>query len=95
MWRRAAGGLVLMVVAASQVGAQAPDGNAMLRAAGVELGREGAEGAFDAGLEGPTPVPRGAFPTLVVGMGPVGPRARVRNAYAFGVLAGRSGRSRD
>jgi hypothetical protein len=26
-------------------------------------------------------------------MGPVGPRARARNAYAFGVLAGRSGRN--
>jgi hypothetical protein len=84
------GALVLVVW--TTVGAQAPDGNAILRAAGVDLPRSGAEGAFDAGLLGPSPVPPGAFPTLMVGMGPVGPRARVRNAYAFGVLAGRSGR---
>jgi hypothetical protein len=38
-------------------------------------------------------VPVGAFPTLIIGMGPVGPRARARNAYAFGVLAGRSART--
>jgi hypothetical protein len=93
MWRRAAGTVALALMLAPSASAQAPDGNAMLRAAGVEVGRDGAEGAFNAGLTGPTPVPAGAFPTLIVGMGPVGPRARVRNAYAFGVLAGRSGRN--
>jgi hypothetical protein len=84
--------VVLVVLAAAVMSAQAPDGNAILRAAGVEVPSSGAEGAFDAGVTGPSPVPPGAFPTLVIGMGPVGPRARVRNAYAFGVLAGRSGR---
>lgn len=84
---------VLAVSSLSTLGAQAPDGNAVLRAAGVEVPRGGAEAAFDAGLVGPSPVPPGAFGTLIVGMGPVGPRARPRNAYAFGVLAGRSGRN--
>lgn len=83
---------LLLAAAATTLGAQAPDGTAILRAAGVDVPRTGAEGAFDAGLSGPSPVPPGAFPTLMVGMGPVGPRARVRNAYAFGVLAGRSAR---
>lgn len=73
--------------------AQAPDGNNILRAAGVELPRGGSEAAFDEGLAAPTPIPPGAFATLIVGMGPIGPRARARNAYAFGVLAGRSGRN--
>ena len=73
--------------------AQVPDGTAVLRAAGVEVPRGGAEAAFNEGLAGPSPVPPGAFATLIVGMGPVGPRARARNAYAFGVLAGRSGRN--
>lgn len=86
------GGGALALAVTTALSAQAPDGNAILRAAGVDLPRSGAEGAFDAGVTGPSPVPPGAFPTLVVGMGPVGPRARVRNAYAFGVLAGRSGR---
>lgn len=82
----------LVAGAVAVVGAQAPDGNAVLRAAGVNLPRGGAEAAFDQRMTGPSPVPPGAFPTLIVGMGPVGPRARARNAYAFGVLAGRSGR---
>lgn len=84
---------VLVLGSAVTLGAQAPDGNAVLRAAGVEVPRGGAEAAFDAGLVGPSPVPPGAFGTLIVGMGPIGPRARPRNAYAFGVLAGRSGRN--
>ena len=75
------------------LGAQAPDGSNVLRAAGVEVPRGGAEAAFDEGMVAPTPIPPGAFATLIVGMGPVGPRARARNAYAFGVLAGRSGRN--
>jgi hypothetical protein len=93
MWRRVAGVCTLVTVMVSLAAAQAPDGNAMLRAAGVEVGREGAEGAFDAGLTAPPPVPAAAFPALIIGMGPVGPRSRVRNAYAYGVLAGRSGRN--
>lgn len=83
---------VLLVALAQSAAAQVPDGNAVLRAAGVTLPRGGAEEAFDVGLTGPSPVPPVAFPTLIVGMGPVGPRVRPRNAYAFGVLAGRSGR---
>jgi hypothetical protein len=86
------GSAVVPMLAATLV-AQAPDGNAVLRAAGVDVPRGGAEAAFDAGLPPPSPVPPGAFATLIVGMGPVGPRARARNAYAFGVLAGRSGRN--
>jgi hypothetical protein len=85
------GAIVLLV--STGVHAQPPDGNAILRAAGVEVPRSGAEGAFDAGVTPPSPVPVGAFPTLIIGMGPVGPRARARNAYAFGVLAGRSART--
>jgi len=85
--------LVLIVALGTPVlDAQAPDGNAILRAAGVEVPRGGAAAAFDAGLTGPAPVPPGAFATLIVGMGPVGNAARVRNAFAFGVLAGRSAR---
>jgi hypothetical protein len=80
------------VVAVPALGAQAPDGNAVLRGAGVAVPRGGAAAAFDAGLTGPEPVPPGAFATLIIGMGPVGDSARVRNAYAFGVLAGRSAR---
>jgi hypothetical protein len=38
-------------------------------------------------------VPGAAFSSLIVGMGPIGPKTRVKNAYAFGVLAGRSGRN--
>jgi hypothetical protein len=93
MWRRVAGASTLVTMMASLVSAQAPDGNAMLRAAGVEVGRDGAEGAFDAGQTVSPPVPPGAFSSLIVGMGPIGPRTRVKNAYAFGVLAGRSGRN--
>ena len=83
----------LLLAYAATLAAQAPDGTAVLRAAGVAGPRGGAEAAFNAGLAGPSPVPPGAFATLIVGMGPVGPRARARNAYAFGVLAGRSGRN--
>ena len=65
-------GLMLAAVSAATaaLSAQAPDGNAVLRAAGVEVPRGGAEAAFDLGLTGPDPVPPGAFPTLIVGMGP-------------------------
>jgi hypothetical protein len=73
--------------------AQAPDGRAILNGAGVVQPRGGPEAAFDAGLTGPQPVPPGALATLIVGMGPVGALPRVRNAYAFGVLAGRSART--
>jgi hypothetical protein len=86
-------GSALPPLLAATLVAQAPDGNAVLRAAGVDVPRGGAEAAFDAGLSPPSPLPPGAFATLIVGMGPVGPRARARNAYAFGVLAGRSGRN--
>jgi hypothetical protein len=86
-------GSALLPLLAATLVAQAPDGNAVLRAAGVDVPRGGAEAAFDAGLSPPSPLPPGAFATLIVGMGPVGPRARARNAYAFGVLAGRSGRN--
>jgi hypothetical protein len=75
------------------VSAQAPDGNSVLRGAGVDLPRGGAEAAFDQWMVAPTPVPPGAFATLLVGMGPVSPSPRVRATYAFGVLAGRSGRA--
>ena len=81
--RRAATAFVLSVLAASHLGAQAPDGNAMLRAAGVEVGRDGAEGAFDSGQTVSPPVPPSAFSSLIVGMGPIGPKTRVKNAYAF------------
>ncbi|MGE0464224.1 MAG: HEAT repeat domain-containing protein [Vicinamibacterales bacterium] len=90
--RRRSAVAVILLAAVSSLHAQAPDGNAILRAAGVALPRGGAAAAFDAGLTGPEPVPPGAFATLIVGMGPVGNAARVRNAYAFGVLAGRSAR---
>jgi hypothetical protein len=83
----------LIVTCGGTLDAQAPDGNNILRAAGVEVPRGGAEAAFDEGVAAPTPIPPGAFATLIVGMGPIGPRARARNAYAFGVLAGRSGRN--
>ena len=72
--RRAATAFVLSVLAASHLGAQAPDGNAMLRAAGVEVGRDGAEGAFDSGQTVSPPVPPSAFSSLIVGMGPIGPK---------------------
>ena len=91
--RRAATAFVLSLLAGSHLSAQAPDGNAMLRAAGVEVGRDGAEGAFDSGQTVSPPVPAAAFSSLIVGMGPIGPKTRVKNAYAFGVLAGRSGRN--
>jgi hypothetical protein len=58
--------------------AQAPDGTAVLRAAGVDVPRAGAEGAFDAWVTAPAPVPPAAFPTLVIGMGPVDPRGPCR-----------------
>jgi hypothetical protein len=83
---------LLLALAGGVLHAQAPDGNAILRGAGVAVPRGGAAAAFDAGLTGPEPVPPGAFAALIVGMGPVGNAARVRNAYAFGVLAGRSAR---
>lgn len=89
---RVAAVVVGMFAAATVLGAQPPDANAVLRGAGVAVPRGGAEAAFDAGLTGPSPVPPGAFGLLIVGMGPVGDAARVRSAYAFGVLAGRSGR---
>lgn len=94
--RLIAGGLLAvqaLLAATATLSAQAPDGSAVLRAAGVEVPRGGAEAAFDAGLVAPVPIPPGAFATLIVGMGPVGPRARARNAYAFGVLSGRSARN--
>lgn len=91
-WPQAVAVAAVVVTTVGPAAAQAPDGTAVLRAAGVEVGRGGAEEAFNLGLTGPAPVPAGAFPTLIIGMGPVGPRARARNAYAFGVLAGRSGR---
>jgi hypothetical protein len=84
---------LLVVATAIGVSAQAPDGNAVLRGAGVTLPRGGAETAFDEWIPAPSPVPPGAFATLIVGMGPVSPTPRVRATYAFGVLAGRSGRS--
>ena len=73
--------------------AQAPNGRAILVGAGVEVPRGGPEAAFDAWLTGPRPIPPGAITQLIVGMGPVGNVPRVRNAYAFGVLAGRSART--
>jgi hypothetical protein len=88
-WVRAAA----VVALGATIGAQAPDGDAVLRGAGVSVPRGGAEAAFDQGLAPPSPIPPGAFATLVVGMGPVGTSARVRSAYAFGVLAGRSGKT--
>jgi len=90
--RRVVALALALLVASLPLHAQAPDGNAVLRAAGVAVPRGGAAAAFDAGLTGPEPVPPGAFATLIIGMGPVGNAARVRNAYAFGVLAGRSAR---
>jgi hypothetical protein len=93
MTRRSSLAFALVLLTGTGAFAQAPDGNAVLRGAGVQVPRRGgAEAAFDAGLRGPAPVPPGAIGTLIVGMGPVGNTARVRNAYAFGVLAGRSGR---
>lgn len=83
---------VVVLLGATTLVAQAPDANAVLRGAGVDVPRGGAQAAFDAGLIGPSPVPPGAFGLLIVGMGPVGDAARARSAYAFGVLAGRSGR---
>ncbi|MCC7124188.1 MAG: hypothetical protein IT178_05025, partial [Acidobacteria bacterium] len=94
MIRRVVAACVFAMCAVSTAFAQPPDGSAVLRGAGVDVPRRGgAEAAFDAGLRGPSPVPPGAFATLIVGMGPVGTTARVRNAYAFGVLAGRSART--
>lgn len=85
-------GLTAAVVSAAA--AQAPDGDRILRGAGVDVPRRGgAETAFDRWMTGPAPVPPGAFAELIVGMGPVGTTARIRAAYAFGVLAGRSGRT--
>lgn len=73
--------------------AQAPDGDTILRGAGVDVPRRGgAEAAFDRWVRPPEPVPPTAFAELLIGMGPVGSSARIRCTYAFGVLAGRSGR---
>lgn len=84
---------VLLAGVVAGAGAQPPDGNAVLRGAGVDLPRGGAPVAFDMGIQAPEPIPPTAFATLLVGMGPVGNAARIRNAYAFGVLAGRSARA--
>jgi hypothetical protein len=89
---KAPGLCAAVLLAGSTVLAQAPNGRAVLLGAGVEVPRGGPEAAFDAWLTGPAPVPPGAISMLIVGMGPVGDAARVRNAYAFGVLAGRSAR---
>ena len=85
-------GFVLLLMG-STLAAQAPNGRAILIGAGVEVPRGGPEAAFDAWLTGPAPIPPGAITQLIVGMGPVGSVPRVRNAYAFGVLAGRSART--
>jgi hypothetical protein len=85
--------LAAILLAGGTLLAQAPDGRAILSGAGVTVPRRGGpEAAFDAWLVGPAPIPPGAITQLIVGMGPVGDAARVRNAYAFGVLAGRSAR---
>jgi hypothetical protein len=82
----------VLLLAGGTLLAQAPNGRAILIGAGVEVPRGGSEAAFDAWLTGPAPIPPGAITQLIVGMGPVGNVPRVRNAYAFGVLAGRSAR---
>jgi hypothetical protein len=89
---RAPGLCAAVLLVGSTVLAQAPNGRAVLLGAGVDVPRGGPEAAFDAGLTGPAPIPPGAISMLIVGMGPVGDAARIRNAYAFGVLAGRSAR---
>ena len=91
--RIALGVVVVVVLAGGAVLAQVPNGRAILIGAGVEVPRGGPEAAFDAWLTGPAPIPPGAITQLIVGMGPVGNVPRVRNAYAFGVLAGRSART--
>ena len=90
--RIAPGIFAILLLAGGTLLAQAPNGRAILIGAGVEVPRGGTEAAFDAWLTGPTPIPPGAITQLIVGMGPVGSTPRVRNAYAFGVLAGRSAR---
>ncbi len=83
--------IVAAAVAASL--AQAPDGDRVLRGAGVDVPRRGgAEAAFDRWMVAPDPVPPTAFAELLIGMGPVGTSARIRCTYAFGVLGGRSAR---
>lgn len=72
---------------------QAPDGDRVLRGAGVDVPRRGgAQTAFDRWVPAPEPVPPTAFAELLIGMGPVGSSSRIRCTYAFGVLGGRSGR---
>jgi hypothetical protein len=84
----------VLVAAALMSLVQAPDGDSVLRGAGVEVPRRGgAEAAFDRWIRPPEPVPPTAFAELLVGMGPVGSSSRIRCTYAFGVLAGRSGRN--
>lgn len=85
--------VVVMAAAVAMSLVQAPDGDTVLRGAGVDVPRRGgAETAFDRWILPPEPVPPTAFAELLVGMGPVGSSSRVRCTYAFGVLAGRSGR---
>ena len=84
--------LAVLLLTGATVLAQAPNGRAILLGAGVAVPRGGPEAAFDAWLTGPAPIPPGAISELIIGMGPVGSVPRVRNAYAFGVLAGRSAR---
>src|SRR5690606_24930742 len=83
-----------LVTALISVGlAQAPNGDSILRGAGVDVPRRGgAETAFGRWVRPPEPVPPTAFAELLIGMGPVGNSSRIRCTYAFGVLAGRSGR---
>ncbi len=91
--RIAPGIVAVLLLVGGTLLAQAPNGRAILVGAGVEVPRGGPEAAFDAWLTGPPPIPPGAITQLIVGMGPVGNVPRVRNAYAFGVLAGRSART--
>jgi hypothetical protein len=89
---RTPGLLAVLLLMGGTLLAQAPNGRAILLGAGVAVPRGGPEAAFDAWLTGPAPIPPGAISELIIGMGPVGSVPRVRNAYAFGVLAGRSAR---
>ena len=91
--RIAPGVVAVILLVGGTLLAQAPNGRAILVGAGVEVPRGGPEAAFDAWLTSPPPIPPGAITQLIVGMGPVGNVPRVRNAYAFGVLAGRSART--
>jgi len=90
---RALYALAAVLLAGGPLLAQPPDGRAILRGAGVDVPRGGPEAAFDAGMTAPAPVPPGAVSALIVGMGPVAEGPRIRNAYAFAVLAGRSART--